>query len=192
MVGCSVANSFGTETPPAPESSEGNALMSGAAPMAAAAQAAPQGAPGAQPQQAPAPPSPAETVAALRHFDAIKKELMVAAADPALGKKNIKQEIIDGMVRLVAQGMMKTEAAVDQLAKVPTDPLAQMKWVRTTLQQTQMAENGVLDHYGMTSPHLGTVADHFEATKDISPMDAHLGHMESLGANYGGGVAKRG
>ena len=168
----------------------GNALTSGAAPAApgnALAGGPPGAPPGPQgPQAAPAPPSHAQTVAALRHFDAIKRELTIIASDPALGKSSMKSKIIDGVTRLVAERFLKPADAVVELSKVPQEPLQQMKWVKTMFAQTQQAENGILDHYGSGSPHLGTVQDHFAATKDVSNRDDHGEHMSAIAANYRG------
>ena len=178
-----MANSFGTETPPAPSPGGGNALTSGSAPMPAV-QPAPQ--PGGQPPQAqPAPPTPAQTVAMLRHQDAVRKELEILAKDPALGKSSVKSKIIDGVMRLVAERFLKPVQAVDELSKVPTEPLLQMKWVKSMYAQAQQAENGILDHYGATSPHLGTVADHFAGTKGTYNPDDHDDHMSAMASNYG-------
>lgn len=177
-----MANSFGTETPPAPSPGGGNALTSGSAPTAPTPPAAQAG----QAPQQPAPPTHAQTIAALRHFDAIKKELSILANDPALGKSSVKSKVIDGVLRLVAGGMMTTVGAVDELSKVPTEPLLQMKWVKTMYQQAQQAEDGILDHYGATQPHFGTVADHFAATQDMANPSDHMDHLTALGANYKG------
>lgn len=178
-----MANSLGTETPPGPDSSLGNALMSGAP---ATPQAAPQGPPGAQGGQAPppAPPTHEQTVAALRHFDAVKRELEIVLMDPALGKSSVKTKIIDGVTRLVASRFMKPADAVTELSKVPSDPLLQMKWVKGMFDQAQAAENGILDHYGASRPHLGEVADHFAASPPGNAED-HGDHMQALAANYG-------
>lgn len=176
-----MANSFGTETPPAPNPGSGNALTSGAGPMP---QAAPQ--PGG-PQGAPAPPPPthAQVIAMLRHQDAVRRELEIIAKDPALGKSSVKTKIIDGVLRLVAERFLKPVQAVDELSKVPTEPLLQMKWVKTMYAQAQAAENGILDHYGATSPHMGAVADHFAGTKGTYNPDDHDDHMAAMTANYG-------
>jgi hypothetical protein len=183
-----MANSIGTETPPAPDSSLGNALMNGSGGVPQGPQQAPSQGAGPQQQgqpQQPSPPTAAQTVAALRHFDATKKELGILLADPALGKTNVKSKIISGVVRLVASGMMKTTEAVTELSKVPTDPLMQMKWAKSMFQQAQTAENAILDQYGATSPHLGTVADHFASTQGVSDPGDHLDHLAALRGNYG-------
>jgi hypothetical protein len=172
-----VANALApTETPDAPPGMT-NALTSGAAPSPQAM--APQ--PG---QAMPAPPTHAQTVAALRHFDAIRKEIGIILKDPALGKSSVKSKIIDSVTRLVSERYMKPAEAVTELAKVPTEPLLQMKWAKNMMQQAQMAENGILDHYGATSPHLGTVADHFASTADASNRDDHMDHIGALMSNY--------
>jgi hypothetical protein len=185
-----MANSFGTETPPSPSPGSGNALTSGAptAPANGVMAGGPPGmAPGSQsaPQAQPAPPTHAQTVTALRHFDAVRKELEILADDPALGKSNMKSKIIDGVTRLVAERFMKPSDAVIELSKVPTEPLLQMKWVKTMYQQTRQAENGILDHYGMTNPNMGTVADHHAMTGALNDRYEHQDHLDALKANYG-------
>lgn len=182
-----MANALGTETPPSPDPGGGNALSSGAVSGPAQPPAQAAGAPGGQP--APQGPTHAQMVAALRHFDAVRKELGIIAQDPALGKSNVKSKITDGVVRLVAGGIMQTTQAVDELSKVPDEPLLQMKWTKAMLAQAQAAENGILDHYGATAPHFGTVADHFADSADAGDPDDHHGHMKALAGIYGGGNA---
>src|ERR1700732_471362 len=123
-----MANSLGTETPPAPDSSMGNALMSGGPSMPqGAAPQAPPGAPQQPGQATPPPPTHEQTVAALRHFDAVKRELEIILTDPALGKTSVKTKIIDGVTRLVATRFLKSAQAVDELAEVPSDRLLPLK-----------------------------------------------------------------
>ena len=183
-----MANSFGTETPPAPDPDVSNALMSGAPSVAPNALTVAPAGPSASPAGAqPAPPTHEQTITALRHFDAIRKELQIILADPALGKSSVKSRIIDGMTRLVSARFLKPAEAVTELAKVPQEPLMQMKWAKNMLAQATAARNGILDHYGTTNPNFGTVADHFAATADASNPDDHQDHMAALGANYQGG-----
>jgi hypothetical protein len=127
--------------PPPPEQTSGPA--NGLQVNAPAANGAPQAA-----QQLPPPPSHEQTVAALRHFDAIKGGLQEMLKDPAVGRSDVKDKIIDGMTKLVAERMVSAPQAVQQLSQVPSDPIAQRKWLTTMLQQTVQAENGILDHYG--------------------------------------------
>lgn len=171
-----MANALGTENPPPPQPGGGNALMSGTGPQVPTA-------------QQPAPPTHAQTIAALRHFDAIRKEIELIAKDPSLGKSNLKSKIIDGVLRLVASSMMPTTQAVDELSKVPTEPLLQMKWVKTMYAQAKQAENGILDQYGATQPHFGTVAGHFQATENAANPNDHQDHLKALAANFRGGNA---
>lgn len=181
-----MANSFGTETPPAPDPDSSNALMSGGG-AAPSPQNTPPGAPGQPQQQQPAPPSHEETIAALRHFDAVRKELELIMANPKLGKSSVKDPIIKGVTRLVASGFLTPVKAVDQLASVPQEPLMQLKWAKGMLTQAKQAENGILDHYGAGNPNLGSVQDHFAGTKGMSQMDDHQDHMSALAANYSTG-----
>lgn len=181
-----MSNALTTDTPPSPQPG-GNALSSGAMPSPQPS-GAPGAAPGVQPAQ-PAPPTHAQTIAALRHFDAVRRELELVAKDPALGKSNVKSKIIDGVLRLVAGGIMQTTQAVDELSKVPVEPLLQMKWVKGMYTQAKQAEDGILDHYGATQPHFGDVAGHYAATKEAANPDDHQDHMSALMANFKGGNA---
>lgn len=156
----------GSVSPAPPNPDAGNPLQGGAPVQTAA----------------PPPPSYEQTVAALRHFDAVKSELNTLLNNPALGKSDVKSQIIDGTTRLVGERFMSPEEAVIQLSKVPTDPLAQRKWLQTTLAQTQQSENAVLDHYGIGNPHLGAVSDHMK--KDAGHRDLHMDHMKALAKNY--------
>ena len=147
--------------PPAPNPSPlGNQM-----PQTMAAQAS-------TPQQAPPPPpNHQQTVAALRHFDAIEKELTVLLKDPSIGRSDMKSQIIDGMTKLVASGYMTPATAITQLATVPERPFEQRKWLETHLMQTIQSADGVLAHHAagfagqdvdMTAPnndnHLGTIS----------------------------------
>lgn len=156
----------------------GNGLQqgAGAAPLA----------PGATPQ--PSPPTHEQTVAALRHFDAIKGELRILLQDPALGKSDVKDSIIDGVTKLVSERMISAPTAVMQLSSVPSDPLMQRKWLQNMMDQTMQAENGLLDHYGAGNPSLGDVAGHFAANPG-GKRDDHMRHMAALHANYQGAKA---
>lgn len=159
---------MGTVSPPPPNPEQGNALQQGGAPQAM-----------------PAPPSHEQTVAFLRHADAVKAELTTLLKNPALGKSDLKSAIIDGVTKLVAERFMKPAEAVIQLADVPKEPLQQRKWVQTKMAQTVQSENSLLDHYGAGNPSLLSVQEHF-ATSNHGNPDDHQEHMSALAANYGG------
>src|ERR1700683_3087257 len=66
------------------------------------------GPPGMQPggqQQTPAP-SHDQTVSSLRHFQAIGSQLKMLLANPDLGRTDMKDTVIDGTTRLVADRMI--------------------------------------------------------------------------------------
>lgn len=162
---------------PAPDGGAQNSLQQGSPPQGS------PGAPGGAPQ--PAPPSHAQTVAALRHFDAVKGELAKLLKNEAVGKSNLKSEIIDGVTHLVSQRMIAPAQAIVQLSQVPEDPIKQRQWLMTMMQQTVQAENVILDHYGQGNPSLGEVHEHFSGM-DHGKTDDHMTHMAALHANYGG------
>lgn len=145
---------------------------------ASAGNALQQGTPGQGQQQAPAAPNSAQTVAALRHFDAVKGELTTLLNNPALGKSDIKSQVIDGVTKLVSERMMKPADAVIQLSQVPTDPIQQRKWLQGLMAQTVQAERGILAHHAM-----GFAGQGPEPTPSA---DDHMDHLSQLQANYSG------
>lgn len=170
----------GTQTPPAPRPD------ATPQPATSGVLSAPNvsGAPPMVPGQGPpvAAPTHGQTVASLRHFDAIERELMVLLKDPAVGKSNVKSKIIDGVTKLVADRMMTPGAAVGQLATVPEEPFKQKQWLQTHLIQSIIAKVKVLsDHakaFGGTPEHL--------VDKTSSPDD-HLADMQGVMGHYGRG-----
>lgn len=161
----------GSVSPPAPNPDAGNALQQGA----------PQ-----QQQQAPAPPTHEQTIAALRHFDAVKGELQTLLKNPALGKSSVKSQVIDGVTKLVSERMLSPAQAVIQLSQVPEDPLAQRKWIQMQMGQAVQAENAVLDHYGQGNPSMLDNPQQHVAMMDHGKRDDHSQHMQALATNYGG------
>jgi hypothetical protein len=156
-------------TPPAPNPSPlGNQM-----PQTMGAQG-----PGSQ-QSPPPPPNHQQTVVALRHFDAIEKELTVLLKDPGLGRADMKSEIIDGVTKLVAGGFLTPAAAITELATVPERPFDQKKWLESHLAQTVQAADGVLGHHG---------AAFAGQDVDMTPPNnaSHLSTMNGLAAQYKG------
>lgn len=152
---------IGSESPPPPNPQGGNVL---------------QGTP-AQPQAMPAPPTHAQTVAALRHFDAIKGELKTLWDDPALGKSDVKKQAIDGVAKLVAERFMSAADAVIQLSQFPTDPLQQRKFVQKQLLQVHQAEQGILAHHAAGFAGQGP--------QPTPSSDNHMDTMAALQSAYG-------
>lgn len=174
-----------------------NPLQSGATPQEAPQQTnalgqapqsiAPSGAaPGTPPQAMPAPPSHAQTVAALRHFDAIKNELSVLLKDPALGRSDLKDSIIDGVTKLVSERIISAPQAVIQLGQVPADPLLQRKWLQNMMAQTLQAENAIVEHHRNTNLGSGDWAT--ESKMHESNPDSHMDTIKGLVSNYAGGA----
>lgn len=162
-------------TSPAPPNPDaGNALQQGA----------PQQQPQPQQQQAPAP-THEQTVAALRHFDAIKSELTKLLNNPALGKSDLKSNIIDGVTALVSERMVKPADAVIQLSQVPEDPIQQRKWIMQQMMQTVQAEHAIVDQHRNTNLGSGDWAT--EAQKHNTNPDNHMQDMTALASSYRGG-----
>lgn len=159
----------GAPSPPNPDMPQG--------PSPAASPMAP-----AQPQQAPPPPpTHQQTVAALRHFDAIEQELTTLLKDPDLGKADMKSKIIDGTTSLVAKRIVSPAQAVMQLGSVPDRPFDQKQWLLTHYQQTVQAGAAVLAHHG------AGVATGMTPIDTTAPNpDDHQTAMAGVMSNYSG------
>jgi hypothetical protein len=129
-----------------------------------------------------AAPSHKETVAALRHFMAIVDGLKTLANNPALGRSDMKDPIIDAVTSLVMHRMLKSAEAVIQLSTVPAEPGKQKQWVMEKLQQAIQAQNNVLDHHSMS--HHGTLDWATESQHEAYDPDDHLSTMEGLMGHY--------
>lgn len=153
--------------------------MGGLSQTSAQAPASPaqQGQPGQQLNAMPAP-SHRQTMAALRHFDAIERELTKLLKMPELGKSDMKSEIIDAATHLVSKGILTPSEAVSELGNVPPRPFDQKKFVEAMFKQTVEGQNFVLDHHRTAFAGQGP----FE---DGSPND-HLSTMAGLLSHYQG------
>jgi len=107
------------------------------------------GAPGASPQASMPAPDHKQTVAALRHFEAIGKQLKMALKDPDLGRADLRSKVIDGMTSLVASRILSPGEAVQTLATFPERPYEQKIWMVDHYKQTLKARDDVLDHHKM-------------------------------------------
>jgi hypothetical protein len=154
---------------------QGNGLQEGGPP---ANGAAPQAAP-------PPPPTHQQTVAALRHFDAIKGELTTLLQDPAIGRSDLRSKIIDGFTKLVSERILPAPQAVQQLGQVPNDAPGQRKWAQTMMAQTVQAEQGIVEHHRNTNLGSGDWATEAAQHHNTKPDD-HLHDMAALNANYSG------
>jgi hypothetical protein len=155
-----MANSL--ENPPAPNPDNSSNVLQQSAPA----------------QQAPAP-THAQTVAALRHFDAIKHQLMELMKLPTLGKADVKSNVIDGMTHLVSERIIPATQAVIQLSQLPNDPGQQRQWVQTMLAQAQRAEINIISHHAQGFAGQGP--------GQVPHRDNHMNDMAALHTQYGGG-----
>lgn len=105
----------------------------------------------AQSQGAPAPapaPTHEQTVAAMRHFQAIQDEIEPLLKDPDVGKSDMKSKVIDGATKLVASRIFSPADAVAQLADFPEAPFEQRSWLIRHYFMATVAMHQVLDHHG--------------------------------------------
>jgi len=160
-----------------------DAAMQSAGALAAQQMAPSSRAPAAGSSAPPAPPTPThgQTVAALRHFDAIQTELAILLKDPAIGKSNLRSKIIDGVTKLVSDRIMTPGSAVAQLASVPDEPFQQRKWLEMHLLQSMVAKMKILSDHGKAFG--GTPESQIDKT---SSPDDHLADMQGVMGHYGG------
>ncbi len=92
-------------------------------------------------------PNHQQTVAALKHCDAIERELTVFLVNPDLGKADLRSEFIDGATKLVAEGIMTAAQAVQNLASIPQRPYDQKKWVEQQFLINKNTADAVLAHH---------------------------------------------
>ncbi len=164
---------------PAPPPDGGNALAMGGGPPQ------PQG--GAQPGQSgqspiPQPPAPTheQTVAALRHFQAVQAELEPLLQDPALGKADMKSKVIDGATKLVMARIFGPADAVAQLADFPEHPVEQRDWLIRHYFMASVGMHQVLDHHGAAAA-AGMVPKHGSPKRED-----HLHDIKGLMGHYKG------
>jgi len=161
--------------PPAPNADPGQQMPP---PVAGNALGPAPAAPSGPPAPPPAP-SHQQTVAALRHFAALERELTTLLKDPDLGKSDLKSKIIDGTTGLVAQGYLTPAAAVTELGTVPERPFDQKKWLEQHFVQTIAAANQVLGHHQAAFPG--------GAPNEGAPdMGDHHDLMQGLASHYQG------
>ena len=122
-----------------------NALNFSTPPPPDMPQAQPQGM-GAASSQNPAP-SHEQTVAALRHFRAVSKELRVLLQNPDLGKSDLKSDIIDGFSKLVGDEIIPAAQAATLLGQMPERPFEQKQWLTKMFVQNMQAQVSVLAHH---------------------------------------------
>lgn len=96
--------------------------------------------------QAPAP-THQQTVAALRHFQALIQAFKPLLDNPDLGKADMKSEVIDSITKLVADRVVPAAAAIQKLATFPEKPFQQKQWITQQYMQDMQARGQVLAHH---------------------------------------------
>lgn len=143
------------------------------------------------PQQPPAP-SHQQTVAALRHFAAVEKELEPLIKDPDLGKTDMRPKAIDGVTKLVASGILTPTQAVDQMTQFPDDPFKQKQMLQQMYVQTIIGQKQVLAQHGQALAGVpyppGAIPPNLKRNSPPPPIgiapDDHHDVMASLMAHY--------
>ena len=172
LSGAPIANPPAPNPQPQAQQQPGNAL----------AGPAPGAAPQQQQQQLPPAPTHAQTVTALRHFGALETELSELMKDPDLGKTDIKSKVIDGMTRLVAEGIVPSAGAVRDMGTFPEKPFDQRVWVNQHFMNVVQAQTAILAHH-----QYGAMQGQPVGSEEPSPDDHHS-IMSGLQGRYSGGA----
>jgi hypothetical protein len=172
-----MANSLAT--PPAPEMPSPTPVSPNAlaAPGAATPQG-PQGAPGGVTVPKVPAPTHEQTVAALRHYQAIQDELEPLLKDPDLGKTDLRKKAIEGATKLVAARIFSPADAVGQLVDFPDAPQEQKKWIIQKWFISHVAMLQVLDHHG------AAVSAGMVPATGKPDRDRHMDDMRGVAEHY--------
>lgn len=128
--------------------------------------------PAATAPQGPPAPTHAQTVAALRHFQAVMGVFGKLQKNPDLGKADIRSAVIDGVTGLVAQRIIPPGAAVEKLATLPDRPFEQKQWVEQQILQDRVGRAAILVHHTMA--HVG------EPPEQTPGSDTHLQDISGM------------
>src|SRR6185503_15303580 len=94
-----------------------------------------------------APPAPThqETVAALRHFHEIQRQLGPLLKNPKLGKDDMKGDVYTVGASLLGGGFMTLPEVMTELKSFPKEPIDQRKWIEMHYNNAVAAQSKVLD-----------------------------------------------
>ena len=136
-----------------------------------------------QPQQRP-PMSHEMTVAAITHFQAVTKQLKQIAANPGLGRENIRPKIFNAIASLLGDGFFTLPMVMNEIKTLPTDPVGQKQWVMTHLMNAQMAQKQVIQDHRDSQQGTG---DYQSEAQNFTPSTrVHADMMSELSRNYKG------
>jgi hypothetical protein len=126
--------------------------------------------------QAPAP-THNQTVATLRHLQALIQAFKPLLNEPDLGKADMKSEVIDTVTKLVADRIVPASAAIQKLATFPEKPFQQRQWVQQQYMQDMQARGIVLAHHAQAF-----AGQPPQPTPDVENHMADISKM--MGAHY--------
>ena len=162
---------------PTPQATQPSPAATALSPMAPGVQGQAGGQ--QQPPKPPlAPPSHAQTVAALRHFTAIEGEAKKLLKEPDCGKSDLRSAIIDSVTRLVSKGITTPADAVKELGNVPDAPFDQKKWLEGIFTQATQAQTAML------ALHQHGVMNGMPNNQTQPSPDDHQVHMASLMSQF--------
>ena len=162
---------------PTPQATQPSPMATALSPMAPGAPGSPTGQQ-AQPKPPLAPPSHAQTVAALRHFTAIEGEATKLLKNPDCGKSDLRSAIIDSVTRLVSKGITTPADAVKELGNVPDTPFQQKKWLEGVFSQATQAQTAML------ALHQHGVMSGMPNDQTAPSPDDHQAHMSGLMSQF--------
>lgn len=151
-------------------------------------QAAPPGAPGAQPGGGglaglmPTQPAPShhETVAAMRHFSIIANRLDKILRSDKCGKANCKGEIWDAAADFVGRGVLSITQVLNEMKSVSDDPAEQKRWLQQHVDNAKKAQMAVIEHHVAANPGSGDPMADFQAAQASKPEGDHASIMQGM------------
>lgn len=128
------------------------------------------------------------TVAAITHFQAVKKQLTRLAANPGLGKENIRPAIFNATADLLGEGFFTLPQLMNEIKSLPVDPPGQKKWVMQHLSNVTLAQHQVLDDHRANAQGSGDFASEAQGFAPVgvgAPVHSDL--MSQVSRAYKGG-----
>jgi hypothetical protein len=173
-----------TPTPPDADPSQGQRGGSMAGQVQSLMQ--PGGAPGMPGQPGQQQPLDHATAAAgLRHLAEFSRHWREIMTEPGFGTKDIKGSILEMMAEVMGDGLVTLPQVMDQLKRLPTQPLQQRQWVEQHYKDDQQAQLMLMEQYAKQAGPGGPFAlEQAKMQQQRPDPDKHVEAMERLRGHF--------
>ena len=126
----------------------------------------------------PPPPAPtaAQTTAAVRRFGLVQEAMRAVMSQDGYGRQNVRPAILDQASKLLSSRVLSLPEVMNEIGKVPDDPLAQKALVESIFNGARQAEASVIDHYG-SAIAAGRVPRGGGEKYDVANHDRHMSEL---------------